>query len=325
MAVRKRDIREQWRRIRTSSYFRSAVMFLVFVAVAVFFWLIIALNDSVTQTFSVRLNLENVPDSVVFISDPPADMHVTVRDKGTNILRSGVVKNPRIDINFRDYSNDGIFRMSRADVTAVLKASFGSSVQIVSTSLDSLRLYYTDSPGKRVPIEVRIQAEASSGNIIVGPPVPLERAVRIYSYGNETDTIHKVYTKNMEIKGLDNTSVVTAGIQPIPGVKIVPDTVKLRINVEPLVHKEGYVKVEAHNVPANENLLLFPNVVPVSYYIPMSKFADGDVPVTVRVDYNDTKVYSGNKLPLQIMSYPPFIVNPEIKIDSVEYTLVRRH
>ena len=57
----------------------------------------------------------------------------------------------------------------------------------------------------------------------------------------------------------------------------------------------------------------------------MSKFSDGDIPLTVTVDYKDTHIYKGNRLPLTITSYPPFIVNPEVKSDSVEYTLVRRN
>lgn len=325
MAVRRRSWKEQWHRLRTSSHFHGVVMFLIFVCVATLFWFILKLNDSVTQTFRVRLNFENVPDSVVFISNRPSDIHVTVRDKGTNILRSGVIRNPVIDVNFRDYSNSGVLRLSKSDLTAELKSSFGSSVQIVSTSIDSLRLLYTEEPGKRVPVEVKIHAEASSGNVIAGTPVPLTSGVLIYSFGNEKDTVNRVRTKPLNIRGLSQTTEVTAHIQPINGIKIVPDTVKVRINVEPLVHKEGFVKVETRGVPSGEQLLLFPNTVPVSYYIPMSKFSDGDIPLTVTVDYKDTHIYKGNRLPLTITSYPPFIVNPEVKSDSVEYTLVRRN
>lgn len=324
MTAGKRRFKEQWQRLRSSSQFRNVLMFLIFVAVSALFWVILALNDSVTETFRVRLNFQNVPDTVTFISDPPVDMHVTLRDKGTNILRSGVVKHPNLDINFNDYARDGVFRMSRSDINALLKNSFGSGIQISSLSLDSLRLYYTTSPGKRVPVVVRVNVSASSGNIISGPPMAMEKSVRIYSFGNEVDTINHVYTQLLTKSDLSQTAMFDVKVKPIPNVKIVPPVIRVKIPVEPLVLKEGYAQVEAIGVPPGESLLLFPNRVPVTYYVPMSVFNENHEDITVYVEYADTKSIAGNKLPVSLKDYPEFIVNPELHADSVEYTLVKR-
>ena len=248
------DIRSDWRRIKTSSQFHNALMFLIFVAIAAVFWFIIALNDNITETFRVRLNIQNVPDSVTFITDPPVDIHVTVRDKGTNILRSGVIKNPTVDINFRDYAREGIFRLSSTDLNSELKSDLGGAATITSVSIDSLRLYYTLSPGKRVPVIVQAEVSAESGYIIPGAPAPLTRQVRVYSYKDEVD-------------GLSQTSVFDVRLVPIPQVKIVPSQIQVRVPVEPLVHKEAYVNVEVENLPQGQSLLLFPNKVPVSFYV----------------------------------------------------------
>ena len=293
MPLRKRDLRDTWLKVRTSGQFRNVLLFLVFVAVSALFWCILALNDSVTETFVVRVQLENVPDSVTFINQPPQAMHVTLRDKGTNILRSGVLKHPQININFRDYSDRGIFRMSKSDLNAVIKTAFGNGIQIIATSLDSLRSYYTDSPGKRVPVRIMADVTASSGNIIAGAPVPMQRGVRIYSYGDEIDTISQVVTEVLK-------------------------------NVEPLVHKEGYAVIESRGVPQGESLLLFPNRVPVSYYVPMSKFNDTEAPISAAVDYADTKLTRSNQIPVRLGNVPDYVVNPKIKADSLEYTLVKR-
>ena len=71
MPLRKRDLRDTWLKVRASGQFRNVLLFLVFVAVSALFWCILALNDSVTETFTVRVHLENVPDSVTFINQPP--------------------------------------------------------------------------------------------------------------------------------------------------------------------------------------------------------------------------------------------------------------
>ena len=302
------DIRNEWKRIRTSSRFHNFMMFLIFVAIAAVFWFILALNDSVTETFQVRLNIQNVPDSVTFITDPPADLHVTLRDKGTNILRSGVVKHPTVNLNFRDYAHEGVFRLSAADMTAELKADLGVS-QITAASIDSLRLYYTTQPGKRVPVMVQSDVSASS--------------VNVYSYRDEVDTVHSVLTQRLVKKDLSQTSEFDVKLKPIQGVKIVPSQVKVRVPVEPLVHKETYVEVDVENLPAGASLLLFPNRVPVSFYVPMSRFNNENVPMHVVVDYNDTHRTRGSRIPVRVRDHAPGLINVELKTDSVEYTLVR--
>ena len=79
-------IREKWQNLRNSRGFHNVALYLVFVVIASLFWLVMWLNDSIQETFDVRLRIYNVPDSVTFIDNPPAGLHVTVRDKGTSLL-----------------------------------------------------------------------------------------------------------------------------------------------------------------------------------------------------------------------------------------------
>lgn len=312
-----------WRRLRESTRFHNVLLFLIFVAIATVFWFIIALNDSVTETFKVRLQIVNVPDTVTFITDPPADVHVTLRDKGTNILRSGVVKKPVLILNFRDYARDGIFRLTAADISSELKSDLGGVASISSFSLDSLRLYYTTSPGKRVPVIVSSDVTASSGYLIPGKPVSLTRFVKIYSYGNQVDTVNAVRTQRLIKKNLSQTTEYDVRLEQISGVKIVPSQVKVRVTVEPLVHKEEYVTVDIVNVPADENLLLFPNRVPVSFFVPMSRFNDDKFTIRIVADYNDVKSSQSSHLPLHVAETSGGLINVELKTDSVEYTIVK--
>ena len=313
----------RWRRLKESSQFHNVLMFLVFVAIALIFWFIVALNDSVTETFRVKLNIQNVPDSVTFINDPPQVIHVTLRDKGTNILRSGIVKSPEVNLNFRDFARDGIFRVTSAELTGEMKEDIGAGIQIANSSLDSLRLYYTTDPGRRVPVVVQADLTAASGYMIASQPMPLTKSVLVYSRRDEADTIHKVLTQKLTKRDLSKSSIFKVKLRPIPNVKIVPNVVKVRVPVEALVHKVTYVPIEIYNVPEGESLLLFPNRVPVSCFVPMSRFNDEKIPVRVSVDYSDTKITTGAKIPVRITNSSPSIINAELQLDSVEYTLVR--
>ena len=324
MGKKLEKVKTNWRRIKGSPQFHNVLMFLIFVAIAAVFWFIVALNDNVTETYKVRLVIQNVPDSVTFINDPPTEFHVTLRDKGTNILRSGVIKNPTVSINFHEYAHDGILRLTPADLSAQMKADLGGVAQISSATVDSIRCYYTTGPGKRVPVIVRSDVSAASGYIISSAPMAEQKSVLIYSYRDEIDTVHQVYTNKLVKKDLSQTSVFPVKVVNMAGIKIVPNVVDVKVAVEPLVHKEVYVPVDILNLPEGENLLLFPARVPVSFFVPMSRFNDEDPNVHVMVDYNDIKSTQTAMLPVRITASANHLVNVELKADSVEYTLVRQ-
>lgn len=323
MKIQIENIRENWRRFKSSSSFHNICLYLSFVAVATLFWIILAMNDNVTETFDVKMRVVNVPDTVMFINDPPPVVHVTLRDKGTNLMRTGIVNRPHIDMNFRDFADKGVFRFTRQDLNTALKSTFGTSAQIASTSIDSLNLRYTTEKGKRVPIVVRADVTASSGYVLSGNPVPLQRAVMVYSTSEVLDTITRAYTEVLSRRDLSQTSEFSVKLCPVPGAKLIPDVVKVKVPVETLVKKEGMATVHAENVPAGESLLLFPNKVKVSYFVPMSLFNIDLIPIDVKVDYNDTKVVKGDRIPVSISTYSDYVVNPVLMADSVEYTLVR--
>lgn len=317
------SVAKEWNQIKTSSWFHNILMFLIFIAIAAVFWLVVAINDDITETFEVKINIQNVPDSVTFINDPPSDMHVTFRDKGTNILRTGVIKHPTVNIDFREYARNGVLRLSNADISAELKKGLGGMALISSFSIDSIRSYYTTEPGKRVPVVVQSNVTAASGYIISGTPVPETKTVLIYSVHEENDTISHVLTQRLQKKDLSQSTVFDVNLLPIPNVKIVPSAVKIKVNVESLVHKEAYISIDPLNVPQGQKLLLFPSSVPVSFFVPMSKFNDENPNIHVVIDYNDIKSGPTDMLPVRISASSSDYVNVTLKTDSVEYTLIR--
>lgn len=310
--------------LRNSSRFRSVITFAVFVAIAALFWIILTLNDSVQDSCIVNVKISNKPDSITFISDMPKAIHVEVRDKGSSLMRSIWLKTPTLTLNFREFAENGQMVCSRSDIMSALKETFGNSASILSSSLDSLRLVYTDRPGKSVPVVVEVKASAKAGYIVYGNPVSDPPRVTAYGLREIIDTLHRVMTKSYVEQDLSETKIFVSDLKAIPGVRLIPSSVNVKVNVEPLVAKEDVVAVVAENVPHDENLLLFPSNVRVSYYVPMSEFSNDKKSVRVVVDYNDLAEHRGERLPLRIEPVKGIaVVNPRLHSDSVEYTLVR--
>lgn len=320
--MRQEKITKMWKDVKAKDGFRKFLTYLVFVVIAALFWWILALNDNIQDDVEVRLNVFNVPDSVTFISDLPTDIHVMVKDKGTNLWRNGVFGKTTLDLNFREYAQDGVMVVNAGEMTACLKKTFGQSAVIISSSLDSLRFAYTTLPGKRVPVEVVADLTTSAGKVISGKPKVTPSAVTVYSTRDVLDTITRVFTDKLRVGSLEEPAKFTVKLRKLPGAKTEPSTVEVAVNVEPLVRKQVAVNIQIDNVPAGEDLLLFPSKANVEYYVPMSRFGRNDDVMEVRVDYRDLE--NGSKhLPVRLGRHSRGLENIRILDENVEYTLVK--
>lgn len=316
------SVREKWREFKRTSGFHDVVLFFIFVAISSMFWVILALNDSAQDSFNVRISITNCPDTVTFISDLPEKMHVTIRDKGSQLWRSKYRK-PTVNINFKEYASNGVLAYGHSDLVTGLKSAFGQTAQIISMSADSLHLDYTTNPGKRVPVVINRRITAASGSVIEGNLKAMPANVLVYGEKSVIDTVHKAVTEMIVQNNLAETTTVEVKLSRIKDVRIIPSSIKVMIPVEPLVRKSALVTITAVNVPANESLLLFPSKVPVEYYVAMSRLNDDeDANIEVIADFNKLGHHT-SKIGLELVRYPERLQNLALVNDSVEYTVVR--
>lgn len=317
------DAKGRWKRLKATSGFHSAAIFLACVLTAALFWYILALNDNMQDGFFVKININDVPKNVTFISDVPDRVYVTIRDKGTSLMRHGRLKDPSIDIDFRRYAANGVLRYRRADMMAALRNTFGTNATVSSISIDSIRLDYTTNPGKRIPVVIDGDVGAASGFVIAGRLISDPVSVVAYSTSENLDTLHKAHTVHFERLGLSESTKMEVRIRPMAGIRTIPDEVQVRIPVETLVHKVVSVNVEPVNVPAGKGLLLFPSKVNVGFYVPMNRFNEDETDIEVYVDYEDIERLRTKRIPVRIAKHPESLVNVSVVNDSVEYTIVK--
>lgn len=312
----------KWENVRHSSRFHNFLLFLLFVGIATLFWCVMVMNDSVQKNIDVTLTISGKPDSITFIDLPPRTLHVVVRDRGTKIFRAAILKNMHIDFNFREYSEDGIFRIPTSDIYSALRAKLGPDAQITATSVDSLHLAFTTIPGKKVPVDIVAHLSSANGFVVVPHYIPSKKIVTVYATDTEIlDTINSIKTHTISRSALSkNITVKVPLIQPRK-TRVEPYSIDVTIQVEPLVRKEVSKEIKVVGVPKGENVLLFPAMATISVFVPMSRFND-DVNITLEVNYNQLKG-SSRKLPVNISNTSDYCVRPSVTPDSVEYTLVR--
>lgn len=323
MSINLQKAKEKWESVKKSSHFHNFLLFLLFIVIAALFWIITTMNERVQMNVDVKFSIINKPDSISFINLPPENIHITITDKGTTLFRTAMMRTPVLELNFREFASNGLFRMTNADLYSMLRTKFGSNAQISSTSIDSLRISYTDIPAKIVPIDIMSELHPATGFVVSPTFKTSDKLVKVYSMKQEIlDTINKVNTYLISKSNISqNTTVETKLIEP-KGVRIEPSSISVEIMVEPLVSKTVSLEIKPINVPNQESVLLFPSMAKVVVFVPMSKYNEELENATLIVNYNNIKV-GRRKLPVSIASLPTYCINPSVKPDSVEYTVVR--
>lgn len=65
---------------------REFLIFLFFFLIAGGFWLLQTLNNDYEAEFSIPVRVKDLPNNVVLTSEPPSELRVRVKDKGTVLL-----------------------------------------------------------------------------------------------------------------------------------------------------------------------------------------------------------------------------------------------
>ena len=83
---------------------REFLIFLFFFLIAGGFWLLQTLNNDYEAEFSIPVRVKDLPNNVVLTSEPPSELRVRVKDKGTVLLNYMLGKSffP-VNLSFLDY------------------------------------------------------------------------------------------------------------------------------------------------------------------------------------------------------------------------------
>lgn len=323
------QIKYYYRRLHqmiTSARGKEVLLFLLFLLISYIFWLLLTLNNEMQEDLEVPVAVTDLPDSVTLISDVPPVIKVSVRDKGSVLMRYKWGSSKVMKINWKDYQeSDNKLLLNKADLAARLRDYFGGGSQIVTVIPDSIRINYTTSPGRRVVLRVNADIQPAIGFIVNGPIRSNVDSVWLYSVNDLPHSLTSVETVPVVRGGLSDTTYIEARIDPIPGVRIIPDHVRLVIPVEPLISRKQKAPIVVKNLPDNYSMITFPSSVEVSYLVPMSLYNTEPYKVNAYVDYNDVASSHSGKLPVTLSLLPDLYHNTEMSPDSVEYIVEQKH
>ena len=252
---------------------REFLIFLFFFLIAGGFWLLQTLNNDYEAEFSIPVRMKDLPNNVVLTSEPPSELRVRVKDKGTVLLNYMLGKSffP-VNLVFLDYKGkDNHVKIYASDFEKKILSQLNVSSKILSIKPDTLEYIYSEGKSKLVP--VRFQGKVTAGlQYYVSDTICKPDSVLVYAPEGILDTITTAYTQNITLENISDTTRRRILLTSERGVKFVPASVEMTFPVDIYTEKTVEVPLHGVNFPADKVLRTFPSKVQITFQVGLKRF-----------------------------------------------------
>lgn len=299
---------------------KALLQFLMFLGMSFIFWTALILNEDFHNDISVPISISNIPDSVTLITEPPKNIKISLKAKGYNFLKYKLKTSPGVNISFNKYKQNNRILLGNTEMQELTRMIFGTNSVSTSFSPDSINIYFTTKPGKRLKLEIDTEISTENKYIVNGEIKSDIESVMLYALNNIPSNITSIKTEPIRLDELKKSTIIKARVIAPHGMKVIPDSVNVTIPVEPLILKKKSTTIEINNCPNNCKIITFPSIIELNYLVPKSRYNNETTQIKIYVDYNDINI-NANKLPVRISDIPSNYRGVTPSIDSVEYII----
>ena len=309
----------------TSRVSREISVFIFFLVVSAGFWLLQTLHEDYEMTVEVPMRLKNVPNGTVVTEDLPATIDVTVKDRGSTLIRYYQWQSlPAVEIDFVGHDQGRSFGhviLTHTEVQRLLLARLQPSTRLVAIHPDTLDYYYTRGTKKRVPVMFRGRVETSPRHYLEQLTITPD-TVTVWGENALLDSLTVVPTVMTTFADIAETTERVVSIAPIRGAKIEPVEVTLKAEVDIYTEKTVRVPIIGTNFPGGYNLRTFPSSALITFRVGSKSYkrvtADNFV---LTATYEELMNLPDSMLTLQLRSVPEGASQVRITPERVQFLI----
>ncbi len=302
---------------------KQFLIFLFFLALSSVFWIFQTLNETYEEDFQVPLELRNVPSNVVITTDLPENLHILLRDKGSQLLAYRYTRQFKpVVVDYNTNSNpSGHVSILGNELQRQIAAQLLPGTQMLGLKPDTLDFYYNFGQFKRVPI--RPLGEVRAGRLYsLAKTVYSEDSVTVYASREQLDTITAAYLQPFNLRNLTDTTHVKSNFVKVKGAKFVPAQIGVTFCIDRLVEKTIQVPVQQVNFPASKQLRTFPATVKVTFQVGMGLYRKiTSENFVLVVNYEDLLKNKSTYCHLSLKTIPEGVSHVRISPQDVEYVI----
>ena len=302
---------------------REFLIFLFFFLIAGGFWLLQTLNNDYEAEFSIPVRVKDLPNNVVLTSEPPSELRVRVKDKGTVLLNYMLGKSfYPVSLDFSDYKAvDNHVRIYASQFEKKVLSQLNVSTRLLSMKPDTLEYIYATGMSKLVP--VRLSGTVGAGRqYYLSDTIFKPDSVLAYAPEGVLDTITAAYTQPVKQENVSDTLRQQVSLLARRGVKFVPASIEMILPVD--IYTEKTVEVPLHGVtfPADKVLRAFPSKVQVTFQVGLSRFREITADdFHINVSYEELLRLGSDKYTVKLRNIPDGVKQVRFNPEQVDFLI----
>lgn len=302
---------------------REFLIFLFFFVIAGGFWLIQTLNNDYEAEFSIPVRLKDVPNNVVLTSEPPSELRIKVKDKGTVLLNYMLGKSffP-VNLDFDDYDGrNNHVRIYASEFEKKIQSQLNVSTRLLSIHPDTLEYIYATGQSKRIPVKLMGKVSAAP-QYYLSDTLYSPDSVLVYAPEDILDTIVIAYTQGLAVENIADTLKQRVSLARIRGAKFVPNVIDITLPVDIYTEKTVEVPLHGVNFPPDKVLRAFPSKVQITFQVGLSRFSKiGADDFMVNVSYEELLKLGSDKYTVKLKTIPYGVSHVRISPEQVDFLI----
>lgn len=310
------------RRLRLVKVQRNILVFLVFLLIAIVFWFMQAMKEDTNTQFTYRLNIVNVPKEIIFTSEVPRTVSITVNGRGWAILQYWSRNDTwELTVDFKDIDkSNSKMTLDNNLWKRLTQKEYGNNLRFVASMPSELDIYYSNGIAKRVPVTFNGKISTEPQYLICGIEIKPDSA-DVVAPVYLLDSITEVQTEYKDIRNLSDTLITNIPLKTLAGIKVQPDSVRMKVLVDLFTEKTLEVPIYCENIPASKVLRTFPSKAQVTFHVSATLFNKiSPQDFIVVVDYNELDGEK-KKCNLQLRTQPDHVSHVRIVPEQIEYVI----
>lgn len=301
---------------------KEFLMFLFFLLISFVIWYLTTMDNVYEMKYTLKLELKNLPETMIVTEPLPKEMEVVLKDKGDKLVEykaRGRYKS--IQIDYGQYpSTAGRTAIYGSELNKLLSTGLASSTEIISTSIDTLQFYVADARGVKLPLRIQGKMVANRQYVIDRVSINPD-SVTVYAAKQITDTMTAVYTPYVRLVELTDSvqqTLILGGKER--GVRYIPSEVQLNVSVSPYVTKSVQVPIVGYMFPYGHQLKTFPSKATVTFRVSLEDFRKvTEEDFRIQVHYAQIRDNASGKVELHLVNMPENITDVTIEPTEADY------
>ena len=283
---------------------RDYVPFIICAFCSAALWITREMGKTYEERLTIPITYNNVPKSLVLVSEFPDNLMVSVEATGWGILTHYVFGVDEITLDISKIVNSNYSHISTKD--PMVLSELGVQLKVLDVYPTEIHFSFEKVNFKKVPVKTSLalsfaQQYELEGDVLVEPDT-----IVVFGSKQTIDTIQYVCANQLEKKKLHESFSENVALVPMKNVEYSNDVVTISGQVEKFTEQTISIPIKLMNVPNGKVVDLMTEKVSITFLIGMSK-VQNYYPTDFEAIVDFEKITPNGSVPIEIVRYPNFV------------------